>query len=74
MKAIKTDLTHPPGAHDLDALPILPQTPTTFEVREAMIREAAYFRALQRGFAPGHEIEDWLAAECEVCARMGTPA
>jgi hypothetical protein len=31
--------------------------------REQRIREAAYFNAERRGFAPGHEIEDWLAAE-----------
>jgi len=24
------------------------------------IAEAAYFRAERRGFAPGHELEDWL--------------
>ncbi len=34
--------------------------------REAMIADAAYFRALQRHFEPGHELEDWLAAEQEV--------
>lgn len=31
-----------------------------------MISQAAYFRAEQRGFAPGHEVEDWLAAEQEI--------
>jgi len=31
-----------------------------------MTAEAAYYRAMQRGFAPGHELEDWLAAEEEV--------
>jgi hypothetical protein len=31
-----------------------------------MIREAAYFRAEHREFAPGHELEDWLAAEREI--------
>ncbi len=31
-----------------------------------MIAEAAYLRAERRGFAPGHEHEDWLAAEAEV--------
>ena len=30
--------------------------------RAALIAEAAYFRAQKRGFAPGHEVEDWLAA------------
>jgi phosphoglucomutase len=33
------------------------------EERLAMIAEAAYYRAEQRGFDPGHEIDDWLAAE-----------
>ena len=28
-----------------------------------MISEAAYFRAEKRGFAVGHAVEDWLAAE-----------
>jgi hypothetical protein len=28
-----------------------------------MISEAAYFIAEKRGFAVGHAIEDWLAAE-----------
>ena len=27
---------------------------------------AAYYRAEKRGFEPGHEIEDWLAAEAEL--------
>jgi hypothetical protein len=29
------------------------------------IAECAYFKAEARGFEPGHEIEDWLAAEAE---------
>jgi hypothetical protein len=36
------------------------------EGRHAMIAEKAYLRAERRGFAPGHETEDWLAAEAEV--------
>jgi hypothetical protein len=40
------------------------------EQRAALIAEAAYFRAERRGFAPGHEVEDWLAAESEVDARL----
>ncbi|MEO1765974.1 DUF2934 domain-containing protein [Thiobacter aerophilum] len=36
------------------------------EVREAMIREAAYYLAKQRGFAPGRELDDWLAAEAAI--------
>jgi len=34
--------------------------------RAALIAETAYFRARSRGFEPGHEEEDWLAAEAEV--------
>jgi DnaJ-domain-containing protein 1 len=36
------------------------------ETREEMIREAAYRLAKQRGFEPGHELEDWLAAERQI--------
>ena len=39
------------------------------EKRTALIAEAAFFRAEKRGFAPGSELEDWLAAESEVDAR-----
>lgn len=31
-----------------------------------MIAEAAYHRAANRGFHPGAEVEDWLAAERDV--------
>ena len=44
--------------------------------REQMVRTAAYFRAEQRGFAPGNEWDDWLSAEAEVGslpAQNGTP-
>ena len=30
------------------------------------IAERAYFKAQQRGFTPGHELDDWLAAEREL--------
>lgn len=36
------------------------------EARRAMIAERAYLRAERRGFAPGREAEDWLAAESEI--------
>lgn len=46
--------------------------------RRAMIEQAAYLRAERRGFAPGGEVEDWMAAEAEVDALLkagngGTP-
>jgi len=39
--------------------------------REARIREAAYARYQQRGSEPGHEEEDWLAAERQVDQEAG---
>ena len=32
----------------------------------SMVAEAAYYRAEKRGFAPGLDLEDWLAAEKEI--------
>ncbi len=34
--------------------------------RLARIAEAAYYHAERRGFDPGHELDDWLAAEAEI--------
>jgi len=34
--------------------------------RHELIAQAAYFRALRRGFEPSHELEDWQAAESEI--------
>jgi hypothetical protein len=34
--------------------------------RQEQIATAAYFRAQQRGFEAGHELDDWLAAEAEI--------
>jgi hypothetical protein len=38
----------------------------------AMVAEAAYFRSERRGFAPGHEVEDWLACESELDAQVNS--
>lgn len=40
------------------------------EERRALIAESAWLRAQARGFAPGGEVEDWLAAEAEVDQRL----
>lgn len=40
------------------------------ERRRAMIAEAAFYRAEQRGFEPGRELDDWCAAESEFDARL----
>jgi Protein of unknown function (DUF2934) len=34
--------------------------------RQRLISDAAYYRAQKRNFAPGQELDDWLAAEAEV--------
>jgi hypothetical protein len=41
------------------------------EEMRKQIEEAAYYRAKQRGFEPGHELEDWIQAESEVMRRNG---
>jgi hypothetical protein len=33
--------------------------------RISRIAESAYYKAEARGFSPGHELDDWLAAEAE---------
>jgi len=45
-------------------------TKLTPEARHALIAQSAYLRAERRGFAPGQEVEDWLAAEAEVDALL----
>lgn len=38
--------------------------------RHALIEKAAYYRAEHRGFALGHELDDWLEAEREVDTKL----
>lgn len=38
------------------------------EDRLSRIALAAYYRAEARGYAPGHEMQDWLDAETEIDA------
>jgi len=63
-------------AHNRDVPADLPHVlamcmaPHIHEERSACIAEAAYFIAERRGFAPGHELEDWLEAENEVDVRL----
>jgi hypothetical protein len=42
------------------------EIPSYSDSREARIAERAYWRAEQRGFAPGGELGDWLEAEQEI--------
>jgi hypothetical protein len=34
--------------------------------RQKLIETAAYYLAERRGFAPGSELDDWLAAEASI--------
>lgn len=42
----------------------------TADVRRAMIAEAAYYIAEQRGFGYGRDVEDWLLAEKQIDATI----
>lgn len=44
--------------------------PVTAEMRRAMIAEAAYYIAEQRGFGDGHDVEDWLIAEKQINGKI----
>ena len=44
--------------------------PRVIEDRTVSISKLAYRKAERRGFSPGHELEDWLAAENEVDQRL----
>ena len=52
--------------------PKKPSAPLTVseDIRRAMIAEAAYLRAVRRGFMPGGVEGVWLAAEAEVDALL----
>ena len=47
-----------------------PQESPRAEDIQQWIAEAAYYRAERRGFQPGMEAEDWLAAEAQIQAQM----
>jgi hypothetical protein len=39
------------------------------EEQRKCISTCAYFKAQARGFAPGHEIDDWVQAEAEIATQ-----
>jgi hypothetical protein len=43
------------------------------ESRRQRIADAAYRKAEQRDFAPGHELDDWLEAEREIDTEASRP-
>lgn len=40
--------------------------PAEADERLRRIQEAAYYKSERRAFVPGHELDDWLAAEREI--------
>jgi hypothetical protein len=60
----------PKSAHNFFPLRFSPPTITAESERQSLIATEAYLRAERRNFAAGHELEDWLAAEAEVNARL----
>lgn len=48
----------------------IPHFDLGMQERHKKIQELAYYKAERRGFAPGHELDDWLEAEREVDEAM----
>ncbi len=44
----------------------------TAETRRAMVAQAAYYIAEQRGFICGREVEDWLLAEKQIDSALSS--
>jgi len=78
--AIQTAAPTPPASGKRVMKPKAPPATTSIRAqvtpdkRRAMIAEAAYLRAERRGFGPGGEAEDWVAAEREVDALLSADA
>jgi len=60
----------PKPTHNFFPLRFSPPQTVSADERRELIATAAYLRAESRGFAAGHEDEDWIAAEIEVDARL----
>jgi hypothetical protein len=60
----------PKPSHNFYPLRFCSPRPVSDNERRGMIETAAYLRAERRSFAPGHEVEDWRAAEAEVDRRL----
>lgn len=69
-KVLGSRHSQPATLHVLDAPLHHCDVTVDSEWRLAMIAQAAYCRAERRGFEPGHELEDWLAAEQGIDAEL----
>jgi Protein of unknown function (DUF2934) len=60
----------PPAARPVERQASDSRTKLSPEEVYKLIQESAYFKAKARGFAPGHEVQDWVEAEAEVRRRL----
>jgi DUF2934 family protein len=58
IQSVKTKSNSRPGAAQGESL--------TEEQQRSLVALAAYYLAERRRFEPGHELEDWLAAELQI--------
>jgi hypothetical protein len=78
-KKKSTAKQRPPNADELSPETLLPDVVNTDlqqvqldeESRHARIAKRAHEIAEERGFEPGHELDDWLRAEREIDASAG---
>lgn len=63
---MKTSRVKSKAAYSPAATSVHEQASLTSASPAEQVAVAAYFKAEARGFEPGHELEDWLAAEREV--------
>ena len=66
-------LTAPP-IHDVHAGASADPADLAQSEIDSMIAQAAYFIAEQRGFEPGHEVDDWLQAEAQIYDQLAAHA
>lgn len=62
------------GPSEVDTAALPNTASENSDERHQRIAEAAYSRAEQRGFEPGKDVEDWLAAESELYGDDGQHA
>ena len=73
-KTVRRKATTSRELSDTAAMVVLESTPsaapTDASLRHQLIAAEAYFLAERRGFAAGHELADWAAAEVAVDSRL----
>jgi len=69
MKGTRQAAPHPSEAPPVEVAAVSGDAPPSApdpDERHALVERTAYYFAEKRGFAPGEELDDWLAAEAEV--------